>query len=91
MSDHLPILTMLKQTKLRDSEPITFNSRCLDEKKLKQVNADLMTVDWIGILNGTMCDEKFNQFSEKLDQILDKQLQQKKSGSQPKGGLLNHG
>ena len=72
MSDHLPILTMLKQTKLRDSEPITFNSRCLDDKKLKQVNADLMKVDWIGILNGTMCDEKFNQFSEKIDQILDK-------------------
>ena len=72
MSDHLPVLTMLKQTKLRDSEPITFNSQCLDEKKLKQVNADLMKVDWIGILNGTMCDEKFNQFSEKLDQILDK-------------------
>ena len=72
MSDHLPILTMLKQTKLHDSEPITFNSRCLDEKKLKQVNADLMTVDWIGILNGTTCDEKFNQFSEKVDQILDK-------------------
>ena len=72
MSDHLPILTMLKQTKLRDSEPITFNSRCLDEKKLKQVNADLMTVDWIGILNGTTCDEKFNQFSKKVDQILDK-------------------
>ena len=72
MSNHLPVLTMLKQTKLCDSEPITFNSRCLDEKKLKQVNADLMKVDWIGILNGTTCDEKFNQFSEKLDQILDK-------------------
>ena len=72
MSDHLPILTMLKQTKLRDSEPITFNSRCLDDKKLKQVNADLMKVDWIGVLNGTTCDEKFNQFSEKIDQILDK-------------------
>ena len=72
MSDHLPILTLLKQTKLRDSDPITFNSRCLDEKKLKQVNADLMTVDWIGVLNGTTCDEKFNQFSEKVDKILDK-------------------
>ena len=72
MSDHLPVLTMLKQTKLRDSEPITFNSQCLDDKKLKQVNADLMKVDWIGILNGTMFDEKFNQFSEKIDQILDK-------------------
>ena len=31
-----------------------------------------MKVDWIGELNGTMCDEKFNQFNEKIDQILDK-------------------
>ena len=31
-----------------------------------------MKVDWIGVLNGTTCDEKFNQFSEKIDQILDK-------------------
>ena len=50
MSDHLPILTMLKQTKLQNSEPITFNSRCLNENKLKQVNAELMQsrggLDW---------------------------------------------
>ena len=72
MSDHLPVLTMLKQTKLHNSKPITFKSRCLDDKKLKQVNADLMKVDWIGILNGTTCDEKFNQFSGNVDQILDK-------------------
>ena len=31
-----------------------------------------MKVDWIGVLNGTTCDEKFNQFNEKIDQILDK-------------------
>ena len=72
MSDHLPILTMLKQTKLHNSEPITFNSRCLNNTKLKQVNAELMKVDWISILNGTTSDKKFNQFSDMVDQVLDK-------------------
>ena len=71
MSDHLPILAMLKQTKLCNSEPITFNSRCLNDTKLKQVNTELMNVDWISLLNGMTSDEKFNQFSNKVDQILD--------------------
>ena len=61
---------MLKQTKLRNSELIIFKSRGLNENKLKQVNAELMKVDWIGILNGTTSDTKFNQFSEKVEQIL---------------------
>ena len=30
-----------------------------------------MTVDWIGVLNGTMSDEKFNQFSDQIEQVLD--------------------
>ena len=71
MSDHLPTLAMLKQTRLMNSEPITFNSRCLNENKLKQVNQKLMRVDWIGVLNGTMSDEKFNQFSDQIEQVLD--------------------
>ena len=50
MSNHLPILTMLKQTKLWDSEPITFNSRCLDDKKLKQVNANLMKIGLVYLM-----------------------------------------
>ena len=35
ISDHLPLLTMLKQTRLLNSTPLEFNSRCLNEKKLK--------------------------------------------------------
>ena len=71
MSDHLPTLAMLKQTRLMNPELITFNSRCLNENKLKQVNQKLMRVDWIGVLNGTMSDEKFNQFSDQIEQVLD--------------------
>ena len=30
-----------------------------------------MKVDWIGVLTGTMSDEKFNQFSNQIKHVLD--------------------
>ena len=71
LSDHLPSLVMLKQTKLLSKEPLTFNSRCLNEQKLKEVNHRLMRKDWIGLLTGTTCDDKFNQFSSIVNTTLD--------------------
>ena len=71
ISNHLPLLTMLKQTRLLNSEPLEFNSRCLNDEKLKHVNNILMNVDWIGLLTGTTSNQKFNQFSDKVDSVLD--------------------
>ena len=71
ISDHLPLLVMLKQTRLLNTEPLEFNSRCLNDEKLKRVNSTLMNVDWIGVLNGTTSNEKFNQFSDKVESVLD--------------------
>ena len=71
ISDHLPLLTMLKQTRLLNSELLEFNSRCLSDEKLKHVNSILMNVDWIGLLTGTTSNQKFNQFSDKVDSVLD--------------------
>ena len=70
ISDHLPILTMLKQTRLLNKEPLIFESRCLNEAKLHAVNARLMQTDWIGVLTGMTSDEKFSQFSHKLEDVL---------------------
>ena len=70
ISDHLPILTMLKQTRLLNKEPLKFESRCLNEDKLKIVNTRLMEMDWIGVLIGMTSDEKFNQFNAKLEEVL---------------------
>ena len=42
MSDHLPLVTMLKQTKVLNKEPIIFLSCCLNEDKLKKVSHLLM-------------------------------------------------
>ena len=71
LSDHLPLLTMLKQTKLLSKEPLTFTSRCLNDQELKEVNHRLMRKDWIGLLTGTTCDDKFNQFSSIINTTLD--------------------
>ena len=71
MSDHLSILAMLKQTRLLNTSPITFESRCLNDNKLKAVNNKLVHIDWIGVLTGTTSDEKFNQFSETVERVLD--------------------
>ena len=42
MSDHLPYVAMLKQTKLLNKEPLTFQSRCLNDDKLQVANHRLM-------------------------------------------------
>ena len=62
---------MLKQTKLLSKEPLTFTSRCLNDQKLKEANHRLMRKDLIGLLTGTTCDEKFNQFSTIINTTLD--------------------
>ena len=62
---------MLKQTRLLNSAPLEFNSRCLNEKKLKCANNILMNLDWIGLLTCTTSNQKFNQFSDKVNSILD--------------------
>ena len=71
ISDHLPTLVMLKQTRLLNKEPLTFKSRCLNDDKLKSVNHKLMGKDWTGLLTGTTCDEKFNRFSDIVNAVLD--------------------
>ena len=63
ISDHLPTLALLKQTKLLKQEPLIYDSRCLNDAKLKEANHRLMRKDWIGLLVGSTCDEKFDQFS----------------------------
>ena len=35
------------------------------------MNNKLIHIDWIGVLTGTTSDEKFNQFSETVERVLD--------------------
>ena len=62
---------MLKQTKMINKEPLTFKSRCPNAEKLKDVNHQLMQKDWIGLLTGTTCNDKFDNFSGIVNNTLD--------------------
>ena len=70
LSDHLPSLTMMKQTKMTNKEPLTFKSRCLNPTKLQDINHTLMRKDWISLLSGTTSNESFNQLSDVLNDTL---------------------
>ena len=67
ISDHLPSLVLLKQTKIKNKEPIEFKSRILTEANFAIIRRSLNQVDWNGILNSNDCNENFNIFSEILE------------------------
>ena len=51
MSDHMLLLTMLKQTKFTDKTNLEFKSRNLNDTKIGVIKEKLFAVDWIGELN----------------------------------------
>ena len=71
MSDHLPVLTLLKQTKFVDKTSLEFKSRNLSESKLSQIKSMLFKVDWIVLLNAKMCDRNLNIFCNKVSTVID--------------------
>ena len=71
ISDHLPLLVLLKQTKLLDNKPINFESRKLNENTIRLIKQKLFQVDWTKILNATNCSDNFDLFSSKLNEIMD--------------------
>ena len=73
ISDHLLVLTLLKQMKILDRRPIEFNSRVLTEDKFNLIRDVLHRVDWIGELSNTDVNTNFNRFvhviNEKMDEV----------------------
>ena len=72
ISNHLPLLTLVKQSKLRNKEPIAFQSRGLTEGKISQIKHDLSQHDWNGILNSEDCNTNFNTLSATIDECMNK-------------------
>ena len=72
MSDHLPTMALLKQTKLLDKKPLEFESRNLTDKKVSEIKNNLMQVDWTITLQGKDSDENFNIFLCTVNKIMDK-------------------
>ena len=71
MSDHLPTLMLLKQTKLVDKSPLVYRSRKLTEEKIQSIKEKLKETDWNGVLNSENCNTNFNKFGEELKRTMD--------------------
>ena len=71
ISNHLPLLVLLKQTKLLDNKLIEFKSRKLDEKSITLIKQKLLQANWTRHLNATNCSENSDLFSSKLNEIMD--------------------
>ena len=71
MSDHLPILALMKQTKIANKNPIEFNSRLLNSLRISNINQKLRDIDWTGHLNSESCDTNFNIFCDLLHETMD--------------------
>ena len=71
ISDHLPTLTLLKQTKLLHKKPLEFESRLLTESKLKRIKQQLLQIDWSSTLSNTTSNDNFNTFLCQLNNTMD--------------------
>ena len=78
ISDHLPSLVLIKQTKLRDKNPLKFELRVLNETKIENINMDLKGKDWNGIPRSNDVNVNFDTFCAELNKSMDKYAQSKR-------------
>ena len=71
ISDHLPILASLKQTKLLDKKPLLFKSQNLSKEKIAKIKTKLYEVDWTRHLYVNNCSKNFDLFLSKVSAIID--------------------
>ena len=72
ISDHLPSLVLMKQTKLRNKDPLCFKSRTLTADKIKCIKDELKKKDWNGILRSDNVNINFENFCNELDITMEK-------------------
>ena len=70
ISDHLPLVALLRQTKITDRSPIEFVSRRLNATKISRIHQELRTIDWNGILNSKDINVNTNQFMSEMEAIM---------------------
>ena len=69
ISDHLPVLTLLKQTKFTDKKPLEFKCRSLKDANVALIRSKLYAVDWIGILKESTCERNFELFCNRVSEV----------------------
>ena len=71
ISDHLPTVALLKQTKIRDKTPIEYTSQKLNNDKIKNINNRLSQKAWNGILNSDDVNINFDVMCTVLEETMD--------------------
>ena len=71
MSDHLPSLVLLKQTKITDKSPLILESRTLNEAEIGRIKHKLCQIDWNGELNSSDVNENFQTFCDMIKTTMD--------------------
>ena len=71
ISDHLPLLVLIKQTKLMDKTPIEFKSRKLNKDKITRIKNILFNTDWNVHLSNMDCNTNFNIFCDHLNAVME--------------------
>ena len=70
ISDHLPILSLLKQSKYSTKQALEFTSRRLNRNSLAKIKHSLLHIDWIGLLNKKTSNENFDIFCNKVKEVM---------------------
>ena len=91
MSDHMPLLTMLKQTKFMDKSNLQFKGRNLNDTKIGLIKEKLFAVDWIGELNNRSSSENFKKFCIIVKSIMDEISPEQRLQYLTNVDMLNHG
>ena len=73
ISDHLPSIFLAKQTKVRITDPIEFESRGLSETKIGKIKKRLDEVDWHGILNSDSSSNNFDMLMKTINATMDQE------------------
>ena len=71
ISDHLPTLALLKQTKLLDKKPLEFESHNLSSDNVNKTKSMLYQIDWMRHLSASDCSRNFDLFLIKVIDIMD--------------------
>ena len=71
ISDHLPCIALMKQTRIVNKSPLEFESRSLTPTKIDSIKSKLLQTDWNGMLNSSDCNTNFDKFCDIIKNTMD--------------------
>ena len=89
LSDHLPCLLTMSNTKKSKQEPMYQTIRDTSDKAMKCLNHDLKGINWNTALDNV--DDLFNDFHSKVQQQIEKHCPEKVIRLSPKVLEKSHG